>query len=84
MCKLIIGNCLKILPTLENNSFDFAFTDVPYNVGKNYGEYKDDLPKVEWISNLDKVFLELRRICNNGFSVLIGAKRFERSVEPDP
>ncbi len=72
--SIITGDCLEILPTLESKSFDFAFTDVPYNVGKDYGLYKDNLPKEEWISLLQKVFVELDRITKNGFVVLIGAK----------
>jgi len=30
MIKLIYGDCLEILPTLEKNSFDMTFNDLPY------------------------------------------------------
>lgn len=76
--ELITSDCLKILPTLKTNSFDFSFTDVPYNAGKDYGVYKDNLCESEWLSGLTKVFMELKRITNNKFAILIGAKQLRK------
>lgn len=59
------GDCRKILPQLDIK-VDLAWTDPPYNVGKDYGEWKDALPEneylafcVEWISKLKQVANEL-------------------------
>jgi DNA modification methylase len=32
-----IGDCLKVLPTLERGSVDLVITDPPYNIGIDYG-----------------------------------------------
>ena len=31
--KLYNEDCLKVIPTLENNSIDLLLTDPPYNLG---------------------------------------------------
>ena len=53
--ELITSDCLKILPTLKTNSFDFSFTDVPYNAGKDYGVYKDNLCEREWLTGTNGI-----------------------------
>lgn len=61
--KLYLGDCLEIMRTMQDKSVDFGFVDPPYNVGKDYGTYKDNLYEndyfdwcIEWLS-------ELKRIC---------------------
>ncbi len=41
------GDCLEIMPQLE--PVDLVLTDPPYNCGKDYGEYKDNLPVDKFI-----------------------------------
>ena len=41
-----LGDCLEVLPTLE--AVDHVITDPPYNVGKDYGAWKDNLPECEY------------------------------------
>jgi len=42
------GDCREILPELPK--VDLVLTDPPYNVGKDYGKYKDNLkPKDYWL-----------------------------------
>lgn len=36
--RLINGDALEILPTLESDSVDLIFVDPPYNIGKDFGE----------------------------------------------
>ena len=39
MTKIFLGDCLEILPTLEENSIDLILTDPPYGLsfmGKNW------------------------------------------------
>lgn len=40
-CTLYLGDCLEVLPTLED--VDSVITSPPYNCGKNYGQCNDDL-----------------------------------------
>ena len=42
MSEIITGDCMDILPTLEDNSFNLAFADPPYWVGFDYGNKTDD------------------------------------------
>jgi DNA modification methylase len=51
------GDCREVLPQLEASGF--AWTDPPYNVGKDYGMWNDKMPDdeykaftVDWISSL--------------------------------
>ena len=39
--KLYLGDCLEILPTLEDNSVNTIFADPPYGIGMNYLTYDD-------------------------------------------
>jgi site-specific DNA-methyltransferase (adenine-specific)/modification methylase len=43
---LYLGDCMEILPTL--GKVDAVITDPPFNVGKDYGVHKDDMPEAEY------------------------------------
>jgi DNA modification methylase len=56
---LYLGDCMDVLPTLPK--VDAIWTDPPYNVGKDYGDYKDNLPDEkykewcnQWITLLEQ------------------------------
>ena len=59
---IICDDCLSVLPMLADGVADLAWTDPPYNCGKDYGIYKDKLPEYEYLCNLDFVFDQLKRI----------------------
>lgn len=42
-----------------------CFTDPPYNVGKDYGFYKDRISPTDYVEFMSEVFSELNRICNS-------------------
>lgn len=46
MNDILLGNCLEILPTIEEDYF--IITDPPYNQGYHYNEYKDSLGEQEY------------------------------------
>jgi len=52
--KLYHGDCLEIMPLL--GTVDLVLTDPPYNAGKDYGTYKDNLPTDEYLKFLTRVF----------------------------
>ena len=66
---LYLGDCLDILPTLEAGSVDFAWTDPPYNVGKDYGTARDDYPDDEYLAMTALWTDELKRISDNKLCV---------------
>lgn len=61
--NLLLGDCLQIMMSMADKSVDFGFVDPPYNVGKDYGTYKDNLPEVEYFEWSSLWIRELRRIC---------------------
>tara|TARA_B100001029_G_scaffold152552_1_gene135675 strand:+ start:1208 stop:1981 length:774 start_codon:yes stop_codon:yes gene_type:complete len=46
--KIIIGNSIDALDKIEKNSIATIVTSPPYNIGKNYGKYKDKIDKNKW------------------------------------
>jgi DNA modification methylase len=60
------GDCREILPEFDDLSFNFAWTDPPYNVGKTYASWDDALPDEGylwfcdcWISHLKRLTPEI-------------------------
>jgi DNA modification methylase len=74
--RLYCGDCLEIMPELE---FDFVYTDPPYNVGKNYGVYKDKIKDEDYIEFFAGIFNNLSR-----FIVHIPQKYFQEIVAQLP
>lgn len=53
--RVIVGDCLEVLPTLTPGSARLAFADPPYNIGVDYGDGEDAdlMPPAEfaaWLS----------------------------------
>ncbi len=64
--KLILGDCLEELKRIPSNSIDFAFADPPYNLGKKYTGYGDDLEITEYFRWCDEWITELARVLKPG------------------
>jgi site-specific DNA-methyltransferase (adenine-specific) len=60
--KLLHGDCVEILPTLEKESMDLVVTSPPYNLGINYKSFKDTAPREEYLTWCRKWAAELRRV----------------------
>lgn len=60
--KVLEGDCLERLRQIPDNSIDFAFADPPYNLGKKYHGYSDDLKIKEYFKWCDMWISELVRI----------------------
>lgn len=61
--KIYHGDCLEVLKTFPDKSCDL-FTDVIYNVGMDYGAYKDKLPENVYIDFISEVLIECKRVSN--------------------
>jgi len=66
--------CLDGLKQMGNNSVQFVFADPPYNLGKDYIVYKDNLPMDEYFSWMNEVINECRRISNNNIAFYVSHK----------
>lgn len=46
------GDCLEVLQSIDNESVDLIFADPPYNIGKQFGKFRDfwpsDIKYAEW------------------------------------
>lgn len=60
--ELHLGDCLQFMNTIPDKSMDFCFTDPPYNVGKDYGENKDNMPDVDYLNWIKEVLLQIKRV----------------------
>jgi len=49
-------DCVAGMLSLPAKSIDIVVTSPPYNLGINYGVYKDDKPRQEYLAWLDSVF----------------------------
>ncbi|HTI81271.1 MAG TPA: site-specific DNA-methyltransferase [Acetobacteraceae bacterium] len=60
--RLICGDCLTVLPTLEAGSVDVVVTSPPYNLGLAYRGYDDRRDEDEYLSWLERVAVQIHRI----------------------
>lgn len=70
--KIHNQDCLKAMKSMQDNEFDFAITDPPYNLNYNYNKYKDDLSNDEYKQWCKDWFTELKRICAKGIFISCG------------
>ncbi|MCS6807005.1 MAG: DNA methyltransferase [Acidobacteriota bacterium] len=66
MNQVLHGDCLQWLREIPDDSVDFVFADPPYNLGKNYLGYSDDLEIREYFNWCDQWIAELVRVLKPG------------------
>ena len=66
MNRVLCGDCLEWLREIPDNTMDFIFTDPPYNLGKKYSGYTDDLEIKEYFDWCDQWIAELIRVLKPG------------------
>lgn len=77
--KLLKGDCLELIKTIDNDSVDLVVTSPPYNVdlGNNkhkkvgYNSYEDNLPYHEYIEWLKGLFDDIYTKLKSGGRVVI-------------
>lgn len=60
--KIICGDCIEELKKLLDNSIELVVTDPPFNIRKDYGKYKDNLSKEEYIKWCEQWLNECIRV----------------------
>jgi site-specific DNA-methyltransferase (adenine-specific) len=60
--ELLHGDCLQVLPTLAEKSFDLIVTSPPYNLGINYSSFKDTAPREEFLNWCKAWAAEVKRV----------------------
>ena len=90
--KLINDDCLKVLPTLADNSVDLIITSPPYNLGNNHHTgnkqhkaYNDNLPEAEYqeqqLQFLNKCFKVLKE---TGSLIYNHKNRIRKGIQLSP
>lgn len=82
---LYVSNALPLMSRIEDCKVAFTFYDPPYNVGKEYDGYDDDLSPEEYYDWMSKIAAEARRISSRGFAVYVGGLQTQLffSIMPD-
>ncbi|MBI4388146.1 MAG: site-specific DNA-methyltransferase [Candidatus Omnitrophica bacterium] len=72
MQQVIEGDAREVMKTFPEKSFHLIVTSPPYNVGVNYGAYRDNLSEEEyfdfaeeWLKECYRVLVDGGRICLN-------------------
>jgi len=86
-CRLILGDCLEVLPTL--GWFDLCLTDPPYGIGEDGGRFRGRkgqnikvLPKGNWDSQTpDKIAFDYICSCSEE-QVIWGGNYFTDKLPP--
>ncbi|MBS0559207.1 MAG: site-specific DNA-methyltransferase [Proteobacteria bacterium] len=60
--RILCGDCLDLLPSLEAGSVDVVVTSPPYNLGIAYRGYRDRLAEDEYLDWMVRVAGALRRV----------------------
>ena len=73
--NILCGDSLELIKGIPDNSYNFVFTDPPYNVGKDYGDYyTDDMTEEKYTLWMKEVIKEANRISNNNIAFFVGSK----------
>jgi site-specific DNA-methyltransferase (adenine-specific) len=52
-----LQDCLiGMLESIRDNSINIVVTSPPYNIGKDYGNYRDNLTRKDYLAWIDTVF----------------------------
>lgn len=76
--RLINGDCRTALASLKAKSVDCVVTSPPYNIGIKYGAYHDSIPRKEYLSMLDAVAVQLKRVVKDHGSIFINVGYYSK------
>ncbi len=69
--RILHSDCLEALKRIPSSSIDFAFTDPPYNLGKKYMGYTDDLKIQDYFKWCDEWIGEMARVLKPGHTLAV-------------
>ena len=75
--KIHNTEALESLKKIPDKSVDLIFFDPPYNAGKDYGVYKDNLPWKDYMEFMRKIIKECLRISKRGIGIYLDWKHFK-------
>jgi site-specific DNA-methyltransferase (adenine-specific) len=72
--KIYNMDCLEGMKNLPDKCVDLVFYDPPYNIGKNYDTYDDNLLPADYEMWMKSVAKEAKRISKRGIVVYVSGK----------
>lgn len=63
--QIFLTDCISGMSKLSPCSVDVIVTSPPYNLNIDYGEYKDNKPRQEYLDWIETVFVETKRVLKN-------------------
>ena len=74
--ELFHGDCVEGMRQRPEASIDVVVTSPPYNIGIDYGTYRDDLPRAEYLEWIGQVGAEVKRVLKDegSFFLNVGNK----------
>ena len=80
-----LKDCVEGMLALPSKSIDIVVTSPPYNLGIEYGTYKDNKPRQDYLNWLDKVFTAIKHCLkdNGHFWLNVGYSNIDPWVGMD-
>jgi len=69
--KIIQGDCLELLKKISDESIDVTFADPPFNLGKKYSSYRDNVKMEEYLEWCRKWISEMVRVTKPTGSIFV-------------
>jgi len=69
--KIIQGDCLTLFQDIPDNSIDITFADPPFNLGKKYTSYRDNIQIEQYLEWCQKWISEMVRVTKLTGSIFV-------------
>jgi site-specific DNA-methyltransferase (adenine-specific) len=69
--KIIHGDCIEALASMQEASVDLVVTSPPYNIGIAYNSYHDRKPREQYLAWLGKVSAGLKRVLKDNGALFL-------------
>lgn len=76
--KIILGDALRVLKMLPNNSVHLAITSPPYNLDIPYKNHKDSMPYDLYLNWMNDIWMETKRVLVDGGRLCINVGENKR------
>ena len=69
--KITQGDCITEIKKISDDSIDLIIADPPYNLNKDFGEWKESKKKLEWLGWSKEWLNECKRVLKPGGSIFV-------------